>query len=84
LINNVDYYERVLHGSTSLTDYLIENNVDFIVDYKTYASIPEFPVVHTFPINDGSGRSIHVWQVSSQLSSSFDASESRRSTFIGP
>jgi hypothetical protein len=69
LINNVDYYERVLHGSTSLTDYLIENNVDFIVDYATYDSIPDFPVVHTFPLNDGSGRSIHIWRVSPQISS---------------
>jgi hypothetical protein len=70
LINNVDYYERVLRGSTSLTDYLFENNVDFIVDYATYDSIPDFPVVHTFPLDDGSGRSIHIWRVSPQSSSS--------------
>jgi len=69
LINNVDYYERVLHGSTPLTDYLIENHVDFIVDYALYESIPDFPVVHTFPLNDGSGRSIHIWRVSPQISS---------------
>ena len=69
LINNVDYYERVLRGSTSLADYLDENNVDFIVDYAAYDSIPDFPVVHTFPLNDGSGRSIHVWQVKPQISS---------------
>jgi hypothetical protein len=69
LINNVDYYERVLHGTTTLADYLIENNVDFIVDYATYGSIPDFPVVHMFPLNDGSGRSIHIWRVSPQLAS---------------
>ncbi len=69
VINNVDYYERVLHGSTSLTDYLIENNVDFIVDYATYDSIPDFPVVHTFSLNDESGRSIQIWQVTPQISS---------------
>jgi len=69
VINNVDYYERVLHGSTSLTEYLIENNVDFIVDYATYDSIPDFPVVHTFPLNDESGRSIQIWQVTPQISS---------------
>ena len=69
LINNVDYYERVLQGSTSLTDYLIENRVDYIVDYNIYQSIPDFPVVRTFPVNDGSGRSIYIWQVSQQLSS---------------
>ena len=64
LINNVDYYERVLQGSTSLTDYLIENKVDYIVDYNIYHSIPDFPVVRTFPIKDGSGQSIQIWQVS--------------------
>lgn len=69
LINNVDYYERVLQGSIPLTDYLIENDVDFIVDYAIYASIPDFPVVHTFPLNDGSGRSIHIWRVSPEISS---------------
>jgi len=69
VINNVDYYERVLLGSVPLADYLIENNVDFIVDYATYHPIPDFPVVHTFPINDETGRSIHIWQVSPQLSS---------------
>ena len=69
LINNVDYYERVLQGSTSLTDYLIENKVNYIVDYNIYHSLPDFPVVHAFPINDGSGRSIQIWQVPQQLSS---------------
>ena len=68
VINSVDYYERVLRGSTSLTDYLLENNVDFIVDYDIYDSIPDFPVEHTFPLNDGSGRSIHIWRVSPQIS----------------
>lgn len=68
LINNIDYYQRVLNGPTPLTDYLNENNVDFIVDYATYDSIPDFPVVHTFPLHDGSGRSIQIWQVSPQIS----------------
>lgn len=69
VINSVDYYERVLRGRTPLTDYLIENNVDFIVDYATYDSIPDFPVVHTFPLNDGTGRSIHIWRVPPQIPS---------------
>jgi hypothetical protein len=69
VINDIDYYERVLLGSTSLTDYLIENEVDFIVDYDTYGSIPDLPILHTFPLNDGSGRSIHVWQMTSRVSS---------------
>src|SRR5688572_3478366 len=70
VINNVDYYERVLRGPVALTDYLSENKVDFIVDYATYDSIPDFPVVNIFPLNDETGRSIHIWQVSPQLSSS--------------
>jgi hypothetical protein len=69
VINHVDYYERVLHGSVSLTDYLFENKVDYLVDYATYDSIPDFPVVRTFPLNDGSGRSIQIWQVTPQISS---------------
>ena len=69
VINDVDYYERVLLGSTSVIDYLSENKVDYIVDYDTYDSIPDFPVVRTFPINDGSGRSIQIWQVTPHISS---------------
>jgi hypothetical protein len=69
VINNVDYYERVLRGSVPLADYLVENKVDYIVDYSIYRSIPDYPVVQTFPLNDETGRSIHIWQVSPQLSS---------------
>lgn len=69
VINNIDYYQRVLRGSIPLTDYLSENEVDYIVDYDSYASIPDFLVVHTFPINDGSDRAIHIWQVSSEIAS---------------
>jgi hypothetical protein len=69
VINNVDYYERILEGPVPLTDYLFENKVEYIVDYSTYDSIPDFPVVRTFPINDGSGRSIQIWEVPPQISS---------------
>jgi hypothetical protein len=69
VINNVDYYERVLRGSVPLADYLSENKVDYIVDYSIYHPIPHYPVVHTFPLNDETGRSIHIWQVSPHLSS---------------
>jgi hypothetical protein len=69
VINSVDYYERVIRGPVSLTDYLSENNVDYVVDYDTYDSLPDLPIVHTFPLNDESGRSINIWQVSPQLSS---------------
>ena len=69
VINSVDYYERVISGSVSVTDYLSENNVDYVVDYDTYDSLPDLPIVHTFPLNDESGRSINIWQVSPQLSS---------------
>jgi hypothetical protein len=69
VINNVDYYERVLRGSIPLTDYLFENRVDYIVDYDTYDLVADFPVVHRFPLNDESGRAIQIWQVTSQTSS---------------
>jgi hypothetical protein len=70
VINNVDYYERVLSGPVPLTDYLSENKVDYVVDYDTYESIPALPVVRSFPINDESGRLIQIWQVTPQISSS--------------
>jgi len=69
LINNVDYYERVLRGSMPLTEYLSENEVDYIVDYSIYHQIPDYPIVRSFPINDESGRVIQIWEVSPQLSS---------------
>ena len=69
VINNVDYFKRVLQGSVPLADYLIENQVDYVVDYSIYHPIPDYPVVHTFPINDETGRSIHIWEVSQQISS---------------
>jgi hypothetical protein len=69
LINDVDYYERVLRGSLPLADYLAENKVDYIVDYSIYHPVPDYPVVKTFPLNDETGRSIHIWQVSTQFSS---------------
>ena len=68
LINNVDYYERVLRGPVPLADYLTENKVDYIVDYSIYHPIPDYPVIHSFPLNDETGRSIYIWQVSPQLS----------------
>ena len=69
VINSVDYYERVLSGSVSLAEYLSENKVDYIVDYATYAALPDLSVVRTFPLDDESGRSIHIWQVSPQHAS---------------
>jgi hypothetical protein len=66
VINDVDYYERVLRGPVPLVDYLAENKVDYVVDYATYDSIPDFPVVQAFPLDDGSGRAIQVWQVTSR------------------
>jgi hypothetical protein len=67
VINNVDYYERVMRGRVSLADYLIENHVDYVVDYTTYESLPTFSVVRTFPLDDGSSRSIQIWQISPQI-----------------
>jgi hypothetical protein len=69
LINDVDYYERVLRGSVPLADYLAQNKVDYIVDYSIYDTVPNYPVIKTFPLYDETGRSIHIWQVSSPLSS---------------
>ncbi len=69
VINDVDYYERVLRGPLPLTDYLTENNVEYLIDYAAYDSIPDFPVIRTFPIHDGSGRAIQIWQITPPISS---------------
>jgi len=69
LINNSDYYERVLRGSVPLSDYLTENKVAYIVDYSIYHRLPAYPVVRTFPLQDETGRSIQIWEVSPHLSS---------------
>ena len=69
LINNSDYYERVLRGSVPLSDYLAENKVAYIVDYSMYHPLPAYPVVRTFPLQDETGRSIQIWEVSPHLSS---------------
>ena len=69
LINNSDYYERVLRGSVPLSDYLAENKVAYIVDYSMYHPLPAYPVVRTFPLHDETGRSIQIWEVSPHLSS---------------
>jgi len=69
VINNVDYYERVLRGSVSLHDYLAENGVDYLVDYDSYDSIPDLPVLRSFPLDDESGKSIQIWQVTNPISS---------------
>lgn len=69
VVNDVAYYERVLRGPVSLADYLQENGVDYVVDYATYAPLPDYPVAREFPIGDGSGRSIHIWRVSPEISS---------------
>jgi len=68
VINSVDYYERVLQGPVSLMQYLFDNKVDYVVDYNSYGAIQNFPVVRTFPLDDGSGRSIRIWQVPAQSS----------------
>lgn len=69
VINNTDYYERVLRGPVPLADYLTENKVDYIVDYSIYHPLPDYPVAQTFPLNDETGRSIHIWKVLPQLTS---------------
>jgi hypothetical protein len=69
VINHIDYYERVLSGPVPLTEYLFENRVDYVVDYDTYNSLPDYPVIRSFPLNDESGRSIQIWQVPSRISS---------------
>jgi hypothetical protein len=68
VINSVEYYQQVLHGPTPLAEYLAANNVAYVVDYAMYDTLPAFESVQSFPLNDGSERSIAVWQVSPHAS----------------
>jgi hypothetical protein len=70
VINSVDYYERVLRGPVPLEAYLRENNVSYLADYAVYDTLPDFPIIHSFPIDDGTGRSIHIWQVTEPAAAS--------------
>jgi hypothetical protein len=68
VINHVDYYKHVLRGPVPLTEYLLENGVEYVVDYDTYGWVPNFPVVQRFPIHDEEGRTIQMWQIKPQIS----------------
>jgi hypothetical protein len=65
LINGVDYYNRVIRGGVSRLDYIYENDVNYLVDHKLERRLPQkFLSLLEVPINDGSGETVQVWQVS--------------------
>lgn len=64
LINDIDYYRRVLLGPFTWVDYIYENGVDCIADHnRSRISASGFSVVQSFPVNDGSGLEFLIWQV---------------------
>jgi hypothetical protein len=66
LINGIDYYDRVLRGDVSRLEYVCENGVGYLADYNLDRRVPrEFPSLQEFPISDGSGRVVEVWDISS-------------------
>jgi hypothetical protein len=65
LINGVDYYNRVIRGEVSRMDYIYENGVSHLVDYKLEQRVPhKFSLLLEVPICDGRRETIQVWQVS--------------------
>ena len=62
LINDADYYHRVLQGPISVVDYVYENEMDYIVDHNGTMVPPDFPIIKRFPVNDA-GIAISVWRV---------------------
>ena len=71
LINNVEYYERVLKSDAktqALFDYLIENEVKYIVDYEDNEITSRLPVVKAFPIHE-TGRHLRIWHVPPDITS---------------
>jgi hypothetical protein len=64
LINGIDYYNRVIRGDVSRLDYVYENGVGYLVDYKLEKRVPQkFPSLLEVPIRDESGERVQVWQV---------------------
>jgi hypothetical protein len=75
LVNDLDYYNQVLRGSKSVTDYLYENGVEYVVDYeygnRIYHRFIHFPdeppldwrAIHSFP-NTVDGW-LQVWKLPS-------------------
>ena len=66
LINSIDYYEHVLQNPAeleALTDYLSENDVNYVVDYVDNELTSALPVVKAFPNHEASGQQIRIWRV---------------------
>jgi hypothetical protein len=61
LINSVDYYEAVLTGPVSLTDYLKDNQVDYVVDYADNELTASLSVVGTFAKPNGNNELLRIW-----------------------
>lgn len=64
LMNDYDYYRRVLTGETSLRDYLEETSVDYVVDYDDDSRLADLPIVRRFEA-DALGRAVKIWKVRS-------------------
>lgn len=62
LINSVEFYENVLSGQQSLADYLLANDVRYIVDYQENELTAGLETIHAFP-TDADGRRLRVWRV---------------------
>jgi hypothetical protein len=65
LINGVEYYQQVINGPKPWTEYVKEQNVDFIIDYERfYVTTPEFPIARTFVLADYD-KEVVMWGVRS-------------------
>ena len=63
LINGTEYYQQVINGSKPWTEYVKEQNVDFLIDYERfYVTSPEFPVVQVFALANYN-KEVVMWQV---------------------
>jgi len=70
LVNDRRYFEEILKGRRSLTEYLQENRVDYVVDYYDYTSdnfTANLPVVQSFPMPSvRGGGALRVWAFKGQ------------------
>ena len=71
LVNNKDYFDRILMGKEPLSVYLKEKNVQYIVDYFDYSRdnfTASIPVVKSFPLEGVRGNGpMRVWSFHSAI-----------------
>lgn len=63
LINDADYYNRVITGPLPWPEYVRQQEIDYIIDYnRSYMTSPDFPLIEVFSLPDQPNE-VLMWQV---------------------